>query len=433
MNRLYGCLAILMSLGASAAAADEAAIAPDQARAVFAQAQSLCERDAGRLWGASLCGPVMLVDPRTRQIVASQADAEGVLQAHEGVHVGVLPKNRNMANTAFEWSGTRWTQLLWPLPEDDGERSTMLAHELFHRLQPALSLPKLDGGGNPHLDALQGRYTLQLEWRALARALEAQDADTKRAAMRDALTFRAQRYRLFPDAEREETALEYMEGLAEYTGVVAGNATPAARRQAALRDLSVHAGNPSFVRSFAYATGPAYGLLLDDYAPGWRGQLGAGTNLAWLLRDAARLDIPDDEASLAAAAARYDGPALLASETEREQKRQAELKRNRERFVEGPVLTLSFEHMNVQFNPSNLQPLDDLGTVYPNLRITDDWGILEVEGGALMKSDWSAVIVTAPAKPTGSPVQGEGWTLQLKPGWKLQPGARKGDLVLAKP
>lgn len=35
------------------------------ARAVFSQAQSLCEADRGRLWGASLCGPIMLVDPNT--------------------------------------------------------------------------------------------------------------------------------------------------------------------------------------------------------------------------------------------------------------------------------------------------------------------------------------------------------------------------------
>ena len=78
---------------------------------------------------------------------------------------------------------------------------------------------------------------------------------------------RAERYRLFPEAAAQEQALEFNEGLAEYTGVRVGNPTPAQQLQAALRDLSGHVEDRSFVRSFAYATGPAYGLLLDRYLP----------------------------------------------------------------------------------------------------------------------------------------------------------------------
>ena len=47
-----------------------------------------------------------------------------------------------------------------------------------------------------------------------------------------------------------------------------------------------------------------------------------------------------------------------------------------------------------------------------------------------MTPDWSAVIVRAPATTTGSSIQGDGWTLLLKPGWKLVPGSRPGDLTL---
>jgi hypothetical protein len=86
--------------------------------------------------------------------------------------------------------------------------------------------------------------------------------------------------------------------------------------------------------------------------------------------------------------------------------------------------------MHVQFDPRNLQPLGDAGTVYPNLRISDDWGILDTKNGALMKPDWSAVIVVAPPASTGSSLKGDGWTLELKPGWKIVPGTRKGDFTL---
>jgi hypothetical protein len=40
------------------------------------------------------------------------------------------------------------------------------------------------------------------------------------------------------------------------------------------------------------------------------------------------------------------------------------------------------------------------------------------------------VVITAPTDASASPVKGDGWTLELKPGWKLAPDARKGDYVL---
>lgn len=426
-------LLLLLACAAPPALAAEDPIPIADARAVFVQAESLCKADGGQLWGASLCGPIMLVEPKTRRIVASQTDAKGALHAQGGVFVGELPPEANAANTAVEWSGTRWTQMLWPLPKDDGTRATLIAHELFHRLQPALPIATAKGGDNPHLDSLEGRYTLQLEWRALAKALQADDRAAKRAAAADALAFRAERYRRFPDARTDEAALETNEGLAEYTGVMVGNATPQARLRAALDDLQSHVGDPSFVRSFAYATGPAYGMLLDDLAPGWRKHLGAKqTDLGTRLRDAAGIEAATGEAALAPAAARYDGDALRVAETARERKRLEQLARNRARFVDGPVLKLDLIHMSVQFNPSNLQPLDGVGTVYPTMRVTDDWGTLEVQDGAVMRSDWKAVIVAAP-ESVGSAAQGPGWKLTLKPGWALAPDARAGDYVLKGP
>lgn len=195
------------------------------------EAQSLCQADHGHLWGISLCGPIMFVDPRSRSIIASDPDAEGALKAEGGIFVGSLPADQTIANTAVEWSGVRWTQMVWPLPGDERQRYLM-AHELFHRIQNRLNLPKVEGGENAQLDTL-------------------------------------------------------------------------------------------------------------------------------------------------------------------------------------------------------LQPLDKAGTVYPNMRISDDWGILEAKNGALMKSDWSAVIVTAPSVVTGTSLNGDGWTLKLDTGWKIVPDVRKGDFRLA--
>lgn len=50
----------------------------DQQRAqeYFMEAQALCERDGGRLWGVSLCAPMVIADRRTQTIATSQAAPE---------------------------------------------------------------------------------------------------------------------------------------------------------------------------------------------------------------------------------------------------------------------------------------------------------------------------------------------------------------------
>ena len=59
-----------------------------KARQYFQEAQALCEKDGSKLWGVSLCSPMLLVDSQTRQLVASQADAEGKLTREGEVFVG---------------------------------------------------------------------------------------------------------------------------------------------------------------------------------------------------------------------------------------------------------------------------------------------------------------------------------------------------------
>lgn len=401
---------------------------------IFREAQQICRRDSGKLWGRSLCGPIMLVDPTDRRIVANRSDARGILRRNHSVFTGKLPQSENIANTALPWSGTYWTQISWPLPADPLQRQILIAHELFHRIAPKLDLPLIPGGDNHHLDSLEGRYLLQLEWRALSAALNAGDEAARRRAIRDALLFRSERYRIFPAAQSSEQALELNEGLAEYTGLSAGLADPALRTKAATGEFTAHQSDPSFVRSFAYATGPAYGLLLDRYSGTWRSRLAAQPRLDLLLADAAGIEIPRDLPSASTERAlAYDGPALREAETRRNLARLEALAGYRKRFIDGPTVLAPLSHLKIQFDPRNLQPLDELGTVYPSLRIADDWGVLEAENGALVGSKWDKVTLAGPATLSGNRLSGDGWTIDLKPGWRPAGAMRPGDVVLAGP
>jgi hypothetical protein len=232
----------------------------DQQRAqeFFKEVQALCERDGGRLWGVSVCAPMVIADRQTQTFATSQPAPEGA-----------RPRLLGLVNAPVQWGGATWGAYMWDdvVNRTPRERKELFLHELFHGVQPQLGLmaPAL---ATEHLDAADGRYWLRLEWRALARALR-ESGDERNLAVRDALAFRQARRKLYPASVEDERAQEITEGLAAYTGTVLA-AQAAADAIAGAVDLLANAeAGESFVRTFAYISGPAYGLLLDASSPGW--------------------------------------------------------------------------------------------------------------------------------------------------------------------
>lgn len=61
-------LALLLTILPLAGAEAGPAIPTGAASRIFARAHALCSADGGDLWGVSLCGPLMLADPKTQQL-----------------------------------------------------------------------------------------------------------------------------------------------------------------------------------------------------------------------------------------------------------------------------------------------------------------------------------------------------------------------------
>lgn len=389
----------------------------DQGRAAqyFREAATLCKSEGGRLWGVSLCGPIAIADPATRTIATSEPPPEAP-----------RPPALGFANAAMDWGGTRWVTLVWQLiPADEHERGILMMHELFHRVQPALGL-LLPEGDNAHLDTVDGRYWLQLEWRALNSALRS-SGEARRRAVEEALAFRAARRAAFPDAARNEHALEINEGLAHYTGVIAGTASAAGATEAALTLLGGAEDRETFVRTFPYISGPAYGLLLDGFSPGWTRRFRVEDDFGDLLITAAGLR---PAADAQAAAERHGGAGLRAAEDARAEAHAVRVAELRRRFVDGPVLRLP-RPKTASFVTTGMVPIPDAGTIYPTYRTTAEWGTLEADA-VLMTADRTAIVLPAPASPEGPAVTGDGWTLTLAPGWAVASGSRAGDFVVVR-
>src|SRR5258708_5091516 len=115
-------------------------------------------------------------------------------------------------------------------------RQRVMLHGLFHRIQPELGFTP-DHGFNEHLDTLEGRVWMQLEWRALRRAVESSGSN-RAEAIADALAFRRERRRRFPGAADNERRDEIREGLASYTGIAVWANSPADAHRAASTALA---------------------------------------------------------------------------------------------------------------------------------------------------------------------------------------------------
>jgi hypothetical protein len=387
------------------------------AQSYFKEAAALCGRDGGKLWGVSLCGPMVFTDAATKTIATSQPAPDGP-----------RPKELGFVNAPMTWGGTRWSAYMWAWipPSDAQERGCLFIHELFHRIQPELKL-MAGVAENDHLDTLDGRYWIQLEWRALSRALTSSGAE-RGAAIGDALAFRRARQAAFPVAAKAEAADEIREGLAEYTGIVVATSSTADAIVLAVRRLANAEHEVNFVRRFHAASGPAYGLLLDAFSPGWTRRVTAADDLAQMLSAAAKIEPASDAA---AAAVRYRGAELRTAEKKRDVEHQAHVAALKARFVDGPVLIVP-RPTGAATNNTGATPIPDVGLVIMEYRATPAWGSLTATSGVLVLTKGGVLHLTTPFQTSGSSLSGEGWTITLAAGWTVRPGERTGDFEIVK-
>ena len=428
MKWLSALVAVLFPFGASAQASS---IDLDQARIYFAEVRHLGEADNGMLWGRRVDGPMLFVDPQTRQVVANMPDSSHTWREQNGVWIGSLTPEQSPANTSILWAGRRWSMVMWPVSDSRYARGRLLMHESFHRIQSDLGLPATDRA-NSHLGTVDGRIWTRLEWRALTEAL-LRTGTERRQALTDALTFRARRHAFFPGAAEDERQLELNEGLAEYTGYALSGLPRSALYDRIAVQLAQYEQQDNFARSFAYASGPAYAILLDAAGHPWRKGLNAKSDLTSIAAKAYNvIDVNPSSADLRSI--RYSPIRMVADERAREARRLATEAKLRARFVDGATLTLPVaSKFNYSFDPNGATPLQNIGTVFESSRVTDDWGVIEVSAnGVLMRrgpAGINAVVLQSPPGNT-APLAGDGWKLELAPGWSVVPGTRTGDWVV---
>jgi hypothetical protein len=344
---------------------------------IFDQVDKLCNKDNGKLWGVNLYSPVLGVDS-LRNIVSNVPDAPKT-----------FPADKPVANSTTELDGKRWTMILWPLSGDQMHQSIILVHEMFHYRQPELGLWQDKDPNNSHLSNRDARTLLKLEWNALKAAASC-DGEQKKTALKDALSFRAWRRHLYPDFAAEENALEVLEGLAEYTG--RRIAIPDNKEYLqALSDLDYLYESDNLTRSFAYLSGPLYGLILDKSGHSWHKEMNSGSDLGSSAMEIYGITLPENlEEAVETAKAKYDFESIDAAEESFQRKLEERNQTLRKLFAHDNIITLECPNLSIQFSPDSMIKMDDGSMVIYGCTAFCDWG--SVKGHPLkVTNDWRSI------------------------------------------
>ncbi|MFA8434302.1 MAG: hypothetical protein ACEPOZ_07275 [Marinifilaceae bacterium] len=385
-----------------------------KAEQYFKEAKTLCDQDAGKTWGINLYGPILFVDAKTRKVISNVQDAMGELKKEGNVFVGMYPKSRPIANTALEWNGTKWTMVIWQaLSSDKNTRNHLIMHELWHRIQDDIGF-RSQPSKNTHLNQLDGRFLLKMEWSALGKAVETNGK--KRAKhLENALLFREYRRNMYSGSAEKEALFEMHEGLADHTGLKLSGASENEIREILSHKVKTSLKRHTLLMSFAYTSGPLYGYLLDASGINWYQNLKQTDDLGELIKKAYGIN-PNPTNTIDHLYAEYNGEELIQKEKNYEEEMQAFLKSCRDRFLSNPKLIIPMSMCRISFNPHTVVPFEDHGTIYKTFNAFGKWGKLKTDKGALVTPNWSKVIADAPDKDFKS----DNWELILNEGWKIE-------------
>lgn len=175
---------------------------------------------------------------------------------------------------------------------------------------------------------------------------------------------------------------------------------------------------------------PVYGYYNSKLNSLWHRDISKETNLTDYFLNSFQIIIPSNlEPIINEIKDDYTFRVILREEEIREQQQMVIVEAFKNKFLDESSLTLNTINMNIQFDPRNIFPLEDYGTVYPNLRVVDNWGILTADSGALINPSWTKVIVSKPTELSNVTVKGDGWILELNENWKVEKEGDKYNLV----
>lgn len=392
----------------------------EKAIAYFSKIEEACNRDAGKLWGRNLFGPLMFIDRTSRKITANLPDNEGLLKLKDGVYTGIYPAESIINTSSITYGGTIFGMAPLPAEEDDYRITSRGIHALFHSFQKIKGI-------NPEnfniliMDEKEARLWMKLEWKALKKAIMS-EGEEQTLAIRDALIFRGSNRESYQRYALLENKFETYEGLATFTYILVGSNNYKEFKTRLLEYLDRIYGYQSYARSYGAIHGALYACLLYKQGFDFKSISPDTTDLGRLVKKQYQIELPEKCRDVAGSIAlHYNINEIYREEDQRLLEMKERLNDRVSIFTEKPVVLLELESPSFDFEPEDVSYLDTLGTLYHGLRVSDNWGKLTVtEGDGLVSNNYKFIRITAKGlKQDRNHASGEGWHIILNDGWEV--------------
>jgi hypothetical protein len=395
---------------------------PEKASQYFRQVEAICNEDNGKLWGQNLYGPLMYVDRTTRKIVSNQPDDKGLLKLRDGIYTGSYPKELIINNSAITYGGTLFGMAPLPNEEDEYRIISRGLHCLFHRLQYTSGYPE-SVYNIPNLEERKARIWLKLEWRALRKAIES-EGESRQVAIRDALIFREANHELYQQYVTDEIRFENYEGLATFTSIKLASKSYEEFIKRLMENLDRIYSYLSYSRSYGSIHGALYATLLDLKGFNFQEIISENKDLGNIVRNLYDIKLPEVYRDVAGSLSiEYEIDKIYEEENLREKMIQEYINKQISTFIEKPVVYIELESPYFDFEPEDIQPLGSEGTLYKQIRISDNWGKLTVDKkaeGCLISNNYKFLRVPAKGyNKNKNHFTGDGWDLILNSGWEI--------------
>jgi hypothetical protein len=369
-------------------------------------AEILNKQESRDLWNVSLNAPIIIINHIENKMYFTAIENGEVQTLSEEAWNNKVP----LANSVFEYDGKKYVSIIHiALMNNSCEgRVNLLTHEIFHLHQNRLGIQNVMSV-NYYMDEIQGRTLLQIEMKALQQTL---DGDLQ--SLHDALYIRAYRQRLYP--ENNEDLYELNEGLAEYTGAKLSMEN---LRQYVKSRLNYNI-NSGYTNSFAYATGAAYAVILDELYPQWRYDKDLDKGMVFLIKKSnPQYVITIDNSYLNDLLGKYNHDKIMSDEKDAIMSFgdiasfEALLKSETSKF------TIINNGINFSYNPNDRVIALSNAVLLRNITIKGEWGQIAAKSGIVRLNDWTAFYLLPPKEIAANVIRGNDYEIQLNNGWRV--------------
>lgn len=374
------------------------------------------------LWGISIENPIIIFEENSQKaflniFVKGSNETDGFFEiALDSIDV-------LLREPIINWKGKNWVVLDASKARNFDQNLEYLFHESFHLIQDSLgingSLPKFS-----HLSQAEGLFLIYLEIQELICALNSQEKAS--ICIDKALAYRSFRNQLFPSALDLERRAELNEGLAKYTGLVYAGTT-----DSILNEYYISTIEKSILRNsegvYPYLSGSLYAFLNDKSGKSWRLKIPT-CSLDEICMELYELDsfgriVDFNDKNY------FDHENL---ELLNRLQNQMILYDTLKELFSNELILLQISGAEFQIKSNFVFSLEERGTVYNNIEVTNDWGVLKVfsEGRALVSEDNKSLFLNVKACSLDNlSIEGSGWILKLSKGWKFKSNNNRYFLV----